>query len=102
MYEKLSVCEKFLSQNLPLVRLDEKFIFYTQIVNDLERHRPYHDIKSIRINLQPLIRSIIDHAVEWRNTLGHILSERTREQMLDLAEHMEVSGWMGRGDCEGV
>ncbi|XP_062558011.1 dynein axonemal heavy chain 10 isoform X2 [Armigeres subalbatus] len=89
MYEKMSVCEKFLSKNLPLVRLDEKFIFYTQIVNDLERHRPYHDIKSIRINLQPLIKSVIDHAVEWRNTLGNILANRTRVQMVELAEHME-------------
>ncbi|XP_058811885.1 dynein axonemal heavy chain 10 isoform X1 [Topomyia yanbarensis] len=89
MYEKMSVCEKFLSQNLPLVRLDEKFIFYTQIVNDLERHRPYHDLKSIRINLQPLIKSIIDHAVEWRNTLGNILAARTRRQMVELNDHMQ-------------
>ncbi|XP_055618804.1 dynein axonemal heavy chain 10 isoform X2 [Toxorhynchites rutilus septentrionalis] len=88
MYEKMSVCEKFLSQNLPLVQLDEKFIYYTQIVTDLERQRPYHDIKSIRINLQPLIRSIIDHAVEWRNTLGNILANRTRRQMIALSEHI--------------
>ncbi|XP_055533348.1 dynein axonemal heavy chain 10 [Wyeomyia smithii] len=89
MYEKMSVCEKYLAQNLPLARLDEKFIFYTQIVNDLERHRSYHDIKSIRINLQPLIKSIIDHAVEWRNTLGKILSDRTRQQMIELIDHMQ-------------
>lgn len=91
MYEKMSVCERFLAQNLPLAQLDEKFIFYTQIVNDLERHRPYHDIKSIRINLQPVIRAIVDHAVEWRNTLGHILGDRTRRQMIELNDHMQVS-----------
>ncbi|XP_052562272.1 dynein axonemal heavy chain 10 isoform X4 [Culex pipiens pallens] len=89
MYEKMSVCERFLAQNLPLAQLDEKFIFYTQIVNDLERHRPYHDIKSIRINLQPVIRAIVDHAVEWRNTLGHILGDRTRRQMIELNDHMQ-------------
>ncbi|XP_055585528.1 dynein axonemal heavy chain 10-like [Uranotaenia lowii] len=88
-FEKLSVCEKFLSQNLTLVRLDEKFIFYTQIVNDLERHSAHHDIKSVRINLQPLIRAIIDHAVEWRNTLGHILANRTRQRMVELNDHMQ-------------
>lgn len=97
----MSVCEKYLSQNLPLVRLDEKFIFYTQIVNDLERTRPYHDIKSIRINLQPLIKSIIDHAVEWRNTLGNILADRTRVQMVELNEHMQVSA-KGREKGAGV
>ena len=90
MYEKVSVCEKFLNRGLPLARLDEKFIFYTQIVNDLEKHKSYHDIKSIRINLQPLIKSIIDHAVEWRNTLGNILAEKTRSIMIELHEHIQV------------
>uniref|UniRef100_A0A8W7PMI7 AAA+ ATPase domain-containing protein n=1 Tax=Anopheles coluzzii TaxID=1518534 RepID=A0A8W7PMI7_ANOCL len=88
MYEKMSVCEKFLNQNVSLAQLDEKFIYYTQIVNELERHKPFHDIKSIRVNLKPLIRGIVDHAVEWRNTLGNILAERTRQQMIELHEHM--------------
>uniref|UniRef100_A0A182K9N1 Dynein heavy chain linker domain-containing protein n=1 Tax=Anopheles christyi TaxID=43041 RepID=A0A182K9N1_9DIPT len=84
----MSVCEKFLNQNVSLAQLDEKFIYYTQIVNELERHKPFHDIKSIRVNLKPLIRGIVDHAVEWRNTLGNILAERTRQQMIELHEHM--------------
>uniref|UniRef100_A0A182NRZ8 AAA+ ATPase domain-containing protein n=1 Tax=Anopheles dirus TaxID=7168 RepID=A0A182NRZ8_9DIPT len=88
MYEKMSVCEKFLNQNVSLAQLDEKFIYYTQIVNELERHRPFHDIKSIRVNLKPLIKGIVDHAVEWRNTLGNILAERTRQQMIELHEQM--------------
>uniref|UniRef100_A0A182IR22 AAA+ ATPase domain-containing protein n=1 Tax=Anopheles atroparvus TaxID=41427 RepID=A0A182IR22_ANOAO len=88
MYEKMSVCEKFLNQNVSLAQLDEKFIYYTQIVNELERHKPFHDIKSIRVNLKPLIKGIVDHAVEWRNTLGNILAERTRQQMVVLHEEM--------------
>lgn len=88
----MSVCEKFLNQNVSLAQLDEKFIYYTQIVNELERHKPFHDIKSIRVNLKPLIRGIVDHAVEWRNTLGNILAERTRQQMIELHEHMVVGG----------
>ncbi|XP_058060896.1 dynein axonemal heavy chain 10 [Anopheles bellator] len=89
MYEKMSVCEKFLNQNVSLAQLDEKFIYYTQIVNELERHKPFHDIKSIRVNLRPLIKGIVDHAVEWRNTLGNILAERTRKRMIELNDHVQ-------------
>ena len=70
MYDKNVVCEKFLNRGIPLLRLDEKFIFFTQIINDLENVKPYYDIMSIRINLRPLLSAAIEHAVEWRNTLG--------------------------------
>jgi dynein heavy chain, axonemal len=73
-----------------LVRIDENFIFYTQIVNDLEKHKTYYDIKSIRLNLKPLIKSIVDHAIEWRNMLGMKLAEKTRNNMVDLKDHIQV------------
>lgn len=82
------VCERFVSRNLPLVRLDEKFLFYTQIVDDLSRMSPYHDIRGIRINLMPLIDSICEHAVEWRSTLGRILAERTYQNLIALKDHV--------------
>ncbi|KAL7022048.1 hypothetical protein ACKWTF_012111 [Chironomus riparius] len=84
MYDKNVVCDKYLNRRIPLVRLDEKFIFFTQIINDLESVKPYYDIKSIRINLQPLIHAIIEHAVEWRNTLGNMLSDRTSVDMVTM------------------
>lgn len=89
MYDKNAICEKFVNRGLPLVKLDEKFLFYTQIVEDLENHKPHFDIKSVRINLKPLIKNISEHAIEWRNTLGNILSERTRANMMDLKNYMK-------------
>lgn len=91
MYDKKVVCDKYLNRGIPLVRLDEKFIFFTQIINDLENVKPYYDIKSIRINLRPLIHSIIEHAVEWRNTLGHMLSDRTSVEMVTMNEEFKVN-----------
>jgi len=91
MYDKTVVCDKYLSRGIPLVRLDEKFIFFTQIINDLENVKPYHDVKSIRINLQPLIRAIIEHAVEWRNTLGNMLSDRTSIEMVTMNTEFKVN-----------
>uniref|UniRef100_A0A336M6Z9 CSON011056 protein n=1 Tax=Culicoides sonorensis TaxID=179676 RepID=A0A336M6Z9_CULSO len=90
LYNKVTICEKFITQkSVPLAETDEKFIFYTQIVNDLEQQKPYYDIKSIRINLQPLIKSITNHAVEWRNTLGNILAEKTRTKMMEIKDYMK-------------
>jgi dynein heavy chain len=94
MYDKNVVCDKYLNRRVPLVRLDEKFIFFTQIINDLESVKPYYDIKSIRINLQPLIRAIIEHAVEWRNTLGNFLSERTSVDMVAMNMEFKVSAFV--------
>lgn len=88
LFDKVAVCEKFVNRNLPLVRLDEKFLFYTQIVDDLGRMKSYHAIKGIRINLHPLIDSICEHAIEWRNTLGRILAERTYQNLIALKDHV--------------
>lgn len=91
MYDKNVVCDKYLNRGIPLAKLDEKFIFFTQIINDLENVKPYYDIKSIRINLQPLLHAIIEHAVEWRNTLGNMLSDRTSTEMVALNTEFKVN-----------
>lgn len=91
MSDKNVVCDKYLNRGIPLVRLDEKFIFFTQIINDLENIKPYFDIKSIRINLRPLIRAITDHAVEWQNTLGDMLSGRTSVDIVNMNAEFKVN-----------
>ena len=90
MVDKISMCEKIVNKNLPLVRLDEKLFSYTDIVEDLNQSKDYFDIKGIRINMQPLIKGIKEHAIEWRNTLGRLLAERTTQSLLDLKDHINV------------
>lgn len=90
MYDKVAICEKFVNRNLPLVKLDEKFLYYTQIVEDLHKMKTYENIKGIRINLHPLIDSICDHATDWRNTLGRTLAERTYQNLISLKDHIQV------------
>ncbi|GAB0094127.1 Dynein heavy chain [Sergentomyia squamirostris] len=50
------------------------------------------DIKKYltRINLRPLIESIKCHAIEWKNTLGNILAERTRNNMFQLRNQIKI------------
>lgn len=90
MFDKQVFCEKFINKGMKLVILDEKFLYYTQIVEDLGKVRSYYDCKSVRINLKPLIDSICSHAVEWRNTLGRILAERTNQKLIALKDHIRV------------
>lgn len=51
----------------------------------------YHDIGPIRINLHSLISSIRTHAIDWKNTLGGILAEKTVRCIKFLRDHMTVS-----------
>lgn len=90
MLDKVAECEQFLSKHLPLMKIDEKFLFYEQIVDKLQATKPHHSIKAIRVNLKPLIQTICQHAIEWRKTLGSILAERTNREMNVLRDHITV------------
>lgn len=84
------VCEKFVSRGLPLVHIDEKFLFYTNIVDRMDTIQPYHDIGPIRLNLHALIGNIRAYAVDWKNTLGEILIVRTLKTLKTLQKQMTV------------
>lgn len=47
-FDKMAICERFVNKGLPLIRLDEKFLFYMQVIAQLEHHKPYHDVRAIR------------------------------------------------------
>lgn len=100
MSDKTAICEKFISRGLPLVKLDEKFLFYTDIVERLQKTQPYHDIGPIRVNLQSLIDSICEHAIDWKNTLGHILAEKTMRRVLELRDYMQVYSYIYTYICQ--
>lgn len=82
---------KFVSHGLPLVCVDEKFLFYTNIVDRMDATERHHDVGPIRINLGSLINSVRAHAIEWQNTLGKILTDETKANIKDLCDHMIVS-----------
>lgn len=85
------VCEKFVSRGLPLVHIDEKFLFYTNIVERMDTIQPFHDIGPIRLNLYSLIGNIRAYAIDWKNTLGKILIEKTLNTLGILHKQMMVS-----------
>ncbi|XP_055373636.1 dynein axonemal heavy chain 10 [Condylostylus longicornis] len=90
MYDKITLCEKFINRGLPLIQIDEKFRFYSNIIQELNRSQTYSDVKCIRINLKPLTNCISEHALEWKNTLGEILAARNKQAMITLEEEFGV------------
>lgn len=88
--DKMIVCEEFVSRGLPLVHIDEKFLFYTNIVECMDTIQPLHDIGPVRLNLNALIDSIRSYAVDWKNTLGEILIEKTLKTLKTLQKRMTV------------
>lgn len=44
----MAICERFVNKGLPLIRLDEKFLYYMHVILELENHKPYHDVLAIR------------------------------------------------------
>lgn len=90
MYDKVTVCEKFVNRGIPsLVKIDEKFLFYSEIIDKLRKHTTHYTIMSVRINLKPLIDGICEHAIEWQTVLGEILSERTNQNIMQLKDHLK-------------
>lgn len=89
--DKTAICSKFVNHGLPLVRIDEKFLFYTNIVDRMDATQQHHDVGPIRINLGALINSVRAHAIEWKNTLGRILTDKTKANIKQLCDHMIVS-----------
>lgn len=55
----------------------------------------YHDIGPFRINLRSLISSVCSHSMDWKNTLGGILVEKTVRCMNKLRDRMIVSKSIG-------
>lgn len=79
--DKETTCEKFIEKNNQLSKYDEKFMSYTDILKDMEDNEKYVDVGSIRLNLKPLLDTISEHTLEWKNMLGQLLDKDTKEKM---------------------
>jgi len=80
-YEKDVICQKFVERQVTLVEIDEKFTFYSTIVTTLQQMRKFHTVRCVRINLSPLLESIIQHAKEWCKILGEELLRHVNDNM---------------------
>ncbi|KAI4497256.1 hypothetical protein M0802_007740 [Mischocyttarus mexicanus] len=89
IFDKNVAGEKFASTKPTLRQYDEKFTFYGGILEELEDMSRNINISCIRINLEPLMRGIEQHAMEWKQVLGNFLLADTIKEMNEFKEQME-------------
>lgn len=56
----------------------------------MDKHVKFVDVGAIRVNLRPIIQQIQDHAQEWKNILGRCILFKTRMNMHELKNQVEV------------
>lgn len=91
MFDKDLVCTKFCAKYNNLEDYDEKLMFYANVVNDLEERPSYTNLGSIRLNLEPIIEHITEHAVGWKTVLGEKLAAKTKDLMTEFEQELHVS-----------
>lgn len=88
-FDKPSTVQRFLQHTSVLVKYDEKLTFYGNIIKDMQERIDFVDIGSIRLNLRPLFDAIIEHATQWRDTLGQYVANLTKNKMVAFKETMD-------------
>lgn len=96
-FDKNLSCEKYVAKFDQIFKYDEKFFFFEDIISDLDEHVKFVDIGAIRVNLRPVIKQVQDHAQEWKNILGNCIATKTRMNMYDLKNTIEVSEFASFG-----
>lgn len=79
-----------MNSELPLVDIDEKFLYYTRIIDNMDSIQKYCDVGPIRINLHSMINQIRDFAVEWKETLGKVLLKKIQSNLENLKTYITV------------
>ncbi|CAB0039667.1 unnamed protein product [Trichogramma brassicae] len=90
--DKIKECTKFVATNPTLQQFDEMFCYYDQIVTEINEKPDFFNISSVMVNLKPLKDSIIEHANDWKQTLGDMLQEKTDQDMKKFVDKMKKYG----------
>lgn len=88
--DKIILCEEFVDRDLPLVQIDEKFEYYTNIVKNMDSLKLFHDIGPIRVILKSLVKTVRYCAIDWKNTLGKIFIDKIMTNILNLQRYITV------------
>lgn len=88
-FDKGLLSERFLARFSQLDKIDDKFTFYDNIIQEMQENKDYTNLASIRLNLRPLFDSISLHAQEWKVILGQQITTLVREKMMTLKETMD-------------
>ncbi|XP_063051673.1 dynein axonemal heavy chain 10 [Engraulis encrasicolus] len=82
--DKAIVMEKFAAKRPSCVMYDDKLQFYTRISMEVAQQACWKDEHIVRLNLKPLAQAVQENAQAWVTSLGRLLNESVREDLLSL------------------
>ncbi|XP_007489994.2 dynein axonemal heavy chain 10 isoform X1 [Monodelphis domestica] len=88
--DKAIVMEKFAAKKPPCVAYDDKLQFYSKIAYEVTRQPLIRDDQCIRLQLGPLAYTVQESARSWVVSLGRLLSESAKEELILLHEELET------------
>ncbi|CAL8251349.1 unnamed protein product [Boreogadus saida] len=77
---------KFASKNPPCVSYDDKLQFYSKVHQDVLTEPLVRTEHVMRLNLAPLVQTVQENAQAWISSLGRLLNQSAREDLLSLRE----------------
>ncbi|NXS06608.1 DYH10 protein, partial [Neodrepanis coruscans] len=95
-YERLwkadqgAVLERLAAERPACVTFDEQLQFYMQVAQEVTQQTLIKDEQFIRLHLAPLAFRLQENAEGWVISLGKLLNELTREDLLRLQEEIQV------------
>ncbi|XP_069475795.1 dynein axonemal heavy chain 10 [Ambystoma mexicanum] len=87
--DKANVMEKFAAKKPACVTYDDKLQFYTRIAQEVTEQALIKDEQCIRLNLAPLAYTVQENARAWVISLGKLLNESAREELVSVQEQLQ-------------
>ncbi|CAL8343019.1 unnamed protein product [Lota lota] len=84
--DKAVAMEKFASKKPACVLYDDKLQFYTKVRQDVLMEPQVRNEHVVRLNLAPLAHTVQENAQAWISSLGRLLSQSAREDLLGLRD----------------
>lgn len=81
---------KFAAKNPSCVMYDNKLEFFYNIYLEAEREPLYKHVKVIRLNLEPLVRTVQEIAHSWVSCLGALFNMPAKEDLFNLRDNFMV------------
>ncbi|XP_066511362.1 dynein axonemal heavy chain 10-like isoform X1 [Hoplias malabaricus] len=87
--DRAIMMEKFAAKWPSCARYDEKLQFYSQVRKEVALQPLVKDEHIIRLNLEPLARTVQEKAQAWVLSLGKLLNESAREDLFSLQKELQ-------------
>ncbi|NXF22299.1 DYH10 protein, partial [Rhodinocichla rosea] len=88
--DKDAVLDRLAAEKPPCVVFDEHLQFYMRVTQEVTQWPLVKDEQFIRLQLAPLASAVQENAKSWMMSLGKLLNELAKEELLSLQDEIQV------------